>query len=46
MLGKIKGDIGGVVVRGLSSLAVLDSPVAAIDGLFQYLEAILMINRS
>lgn len=46
ILNKIKGNIGSTVISSLSSLSVLDSPVAAIDGVFQYLEAILMINSS
>lgn len=37
VLGKIRKNIGGTIVSGFSSLAVLDSPVAAIDGVFQYL---------
>jgi hypothetical protein len=45
-LNKIKSNIGGTVIRSLGSLSVLDSPIAAIDGVFQYLEAILMINNS
>jgi hypothetical protein len=33
----MKPNIGGTVIRSLSSLSVLDSPVAALDGVFQYL---------
>lgn len=43
---RIKGELGGTILRSLTSLSVLDSPVAAIDGVFNYLEAILMINKS
>jgi hypothetical protein len=38
-------NIGGAIFSSISSLSLLDSPIAALDGITQYLSALFMINN-